>query len=134
MWRLSKTDSYLLWADVWGHLKASDSPLIDTLSPVPPGDWYMPRSTKVVKEDLPEAFTKPLDWYWWSGRSAVCYGEVDRNLILNKNLENKLIWHVTNTHITGTEKTNGAYCTFQGWKDDRHSRHKNNPGIEAWYT
>lgn len=36
------------------------------LSPAPPGDWYMPRSTKVVKEDLPDALTKPLDGNWWS--------------------------------------------------------------------
>jgi len=46
--------------------KAFNSPLTDMLSPVPAGDWYMPRSTKVVKEDLPDALTKPLDWYWWS--------------------------------------------------------------------
>lgn len=38
-----------------------DSLETEMLSPVPPGDWYMPRSTKVVKEDLPEALTKPLD-------------------------------------------------------------------------
>lgn len=40
---------------------ASDSLDTEMLSPVPPGDWYMPRSTKVVKEDFPDAFTKPLD-------------------------------------------------------------------------
>lgn len=49
------------------HFTASDSPVTDMLSPVPPGDWYMPRSTKVVKEDLPEALTKPLVWYWGGG-------------------------------------------------------------------
>lgn len=44
-----------------GCVITSDSPDRDMLSPVPPGDWYIPRSTKVVKEDFPDALTKPLD-------------------------------------------------------------------------
>jgi hypothetical protein len=41
-----------------------DSLPTETVSPVPEVDWYIPRSTKVMKEDLPEALTKPRDWYW----------------------------------------------------------------------
>lgn len=42
-------------------LPVPNSPVTDMLSPVTPGDWYMPRSTKVVKEDFPDALTRPLD-------------------------------------------------------------------------
>ena len=49
--------------EVWSAGGLEDSLPTETVSPVPAVDWYIPRSTKVMKEDLPDALTKPRDWY-----------------------------------------------------------------------
>lgn len=60
-----------------------DSLPTETVSPVPPGDWYIPRSTKVMKEDFPDALTKPRDWYWGHNRKPIMARRETQLALLN---------------------------------------------------
>lgn len=110
--------------------EASDSPVMDMLSPVPPGDWYMPRSTKVVKEDLPDALTKPLDWYWWEQRRSM-----NNTLLFNSTpcwwrfKSDKLlkiyIFDDPLTNWTGCHKIQSVVGGCHGRNDDIYGTHKN---------
>lgn len=94
----------------------------------------MPRSTKVVKEDFPDALTKPLEGYWWSREGVRVEDSVVTVNIMFIEIQHQnsscKIWMFYDGPLTSWTDYHEFKCAgLDGWNDGKWGTHKNKPGI-----